>query len=79
MTQFHRYPCGGGGGGGSIPEYTTDPVAPNPGDTWVLRVLNLEVGSPIGMLLSLTYAATTYFYYLSYRTTEGTTVRTLLS
>lgn len=71
-----RFTGGSGGSGGSnLPEYLTDPVSPTNGDAWVLRTQ--RTGNPIGMLLSLTYA--TDFYQLSYRTTEGLTVRTILA
>ena len=68
-----------GGGGGTLPEYYTDPVSPAAGDTWILATIATAGGSPMGMLLSITYAANTYTYQLSYRTTEGTTIRTTLS
>lgn len=67
---------GGNGGGNSvIPELTNDPVSPTPEQTWVLHAG--AAGSPIGLLLSLTYA--TDLYFLSYRTLEGTTVRVQLT
>ena len=74
---------GSSGNGGSnsttstptIPELLADPVSPSPGDTWVLRY---EVkGSPIGLLLAITYP--TNLYKLSYMTTEGDIIRTPLT
>lgn len=64
----------------SIPEYTVDPVSPAPEDAWVLHDGFAVVGSPIGLLLSLTYAVQTSGQYrFSYRTLEGTTVRVPLT
>lgn len=65
----------GGSGTASIPEYGVDPVAPVPGDAWVLRVGGVT-GSPIGLLLALT---STSKYCFSYRTLSNTTVRTILA
>lgn len=60
----------------SIPELSSDPVAPNAGDSWVLKTD--YTGKPIGLLLALTY--TNYqTYQLSYRTLTATTIRTTLS
>ena len=76
---------GGGSGSSSgvnIPEYYVDPASPTPEETWVLASLTgtgHAAGSPIGLLLSLTYSSTVYMYQLSYRTLEGTTVRTTLA
>jgi len=70
-----RIENGKGGGSFSIPELTSDPVSPCPGETWVLKAS--VAGTPIGLLLALTYGSTTYL--LSYRTTENTTVRVQLS
>ena len=69
----------GGGGSGTIPEYYTDPVSPTPGQTWVLATLKMAAGSPIGLLLSLTYSISVYTYQLSYYTSEGTIIRTPLN
>lgn len=67
-------------GGGSTPqEVTTDPVSPTAGDIWVLHSASVTGGSPIGLLLSLTQTQVASQYLLSYRTTENTTVRTVLS
>ena len=62
-------------GTANLPEYLVDPSSPTAGETWVLR--SPVAGSPIGLLLALTNA--TNGYKLSYRTTEGTTVRAILS
>jgi hypothetical protein len=73
-------PAGSSSSGGStLPEVYTDPVSPAAGDTWILATQVSYTGQPIGMLLGITYAADTYTYQLSYRTTEGTTIRTTLS
>lgn len=67
-------------GNTTIPEYSVDPVSPAPEDAWVLHSGFAAAGSPIGLLLSLTYAVpTTGSYQFSYRTTEGTTVRVPLT
>lgn len=66
---------GNGGSTFSIPELTVDPVSPYAGETWVLH--SGIIGSPIGLLLSLTHGADQY--ELSYRTLEGTTVRVVLT
>lgn len=64
----------------TIPEFIVDPVSPSPEDTWVLHSGFAPIGSPIGLLLSLTHAnLATGNYKLSYRTTEGTTVRVPLT
>lgn len=68
----------------TIPEITADPVSPSPGDAWVLASAfnGIMDGTPIGMLLALTYTgdqgAPTTFQF-SYRTSEGTTKRVSLS
>lgn len=61
--------------GVSIPEYTSDPVSPVAGDTWVLRSTPEPGGGAIGLLLALTYAGEGLEYELSYFTTENTIVR----
>lgn len=66
------------GGTNTIPEYTTDPVAPAPGTAWVLKAQDGVAGQPIGLLLALTYAGG-FEYWFSYETTEGTVVRTPLT
>lgn len=64
-----------------IPEYSADPSPAIEKETWVLREgtgASIPDGTPIGLLLSLTYTGNTgtgYTYQLSYRTTEGTTKR----
>ncbi len=58
-----------------IGEVLSDPVAPQPGQTWMLKTN--YVGSPIGLLLSLTYA-NYVTYQLSYKTFEGPIIRTTL-
>ena len=68
-----------------IPELTTDPASPSAQDAWVLRSGSggaIPDGTPIGLALALTYTGnggTAYTYQLSYRTNEGTTIRTSLS
>lgn len=77
------FPANSGGGGGlaTIPELTSDPSSPSAEEVWVLRSGSLSGGgSPIGLLLALTYSGTgSYTYQLSYYTNEGTTIRTTLS
>lgn len=64
------------GGAVSIPELSSDPVAPAAGDSWVLKTD--YTGQPIGLLLALTYSGY-YTYQFSYRTLAATTIRTTLS
>lgn len=76
-------PSGSGGQADSIQQLSSDPASPSPEEVWVLKTTSGAItdGHSIGLLLALTYqdnvGATTY--HLSYRTLEGTTVRTLLS
>jgi hypothetical protein len=64
----------------NIPEVNIDPLTPNAGDTWVLHLGTAIGGSPIGLLLALTQSDDRVGGYdLSYRTSEGTTVRTPLT
>lgn len=73
-------------GGGAIPEYSSDPASPNPGDVWVLRSGSGGAGGGViaafgGLgfpILSIDSGGATT-YELSYRTEAGTTVRTTLS
>jgi hypothetical protein len=65
--------------GAVIPELHTDPSPPVPQSTWVLATVLEAAGSPMGLLLSLTYGVDIDTYQLSYRTLEGTTIRTVLS
>lgn len=67
------------GGSGTIPEVLIDPSSPTPGQVWVLATQISQSGTPIGLLLSLTYSNNLFSYQLSYRTSENTTVRTVLS
>lgn len=71
---------------GVIPQYASDPASPLAETAWVLRtpgVGGTTTGVPMGLLLALTYAETAAggaaAYQLSYRTEEGTTLRTTLS
>jgi len=66
-------------GSSAIPEVYIDPVSPTAGQTWVLATDRGAIGTPIGLLLSLTHAANVFGYQLSYRTLEGTTIRMVLS
>jgi hypothetical protein len=73
----------------NIPQVATDPTSPNAEDAWVLKTGSgatgaIPDGTPIGLLLSLTYTdcpstTTTLLYQFSYRTQEGTTIRAALS
>lgn len=68
---------GTGGLGGAtdvIPEYPIDPVNPRAEDAWILYT---PPGSPIGLLLALTYGVGQYQF--SYKTIEGPIVRVPLS
>lgn len=68
----------------SIPEVTSDPPSPVAEQAWVLKTGSgsITAGSLMG-ILGLTYAndvpAGELTYQLSYRTKEGTTVRTNLT
>lgn len=69
-----------GSGGGGIPEYSSDPASPVAGDTWVLSGGASVIGSPIGMLLTLTTAVSVpTSYQLSYKTASGRIIRTSLT
>jgi len=64
----------------TIPEYMADPVSPSPEEAWVLYSGFPPVGSPIGLLLSLTHAVPSAgSYQLSYETLEGTIKRVALT
>ncbi len=65
---------------GNIPQLSSDPASPALEDAWVLRTVtpNANTGSPMGLLLSLTYPPD-YSYQFSFRTKEGNTLRTTLS
>lgn len=75
MSSFYSSSGGNGSSSNLIPEVTVDPISPPTGTPWVLRTG--RAGSPIGLLLALTY--TTDLYQFSYRTAENTTVRTTLA
>lgn len=68
-----------------IPQLTADPAAPTDESAWVLRQGTgggIPDGTPIGMLLALTYTGdpgTPYTYQFSYRTKDGTTKRVSLT
>lgn len=77
-SQF--FSSGGSGSGTTlIPEFTSDPVSPVAGQVWVLATSLGAVGTPIGLLMALTHATSLFSYQLSYRTTENTTIRTVLA
>lgn len=64
----------------TIPEYTEDPLPLTPEEAWVLHTQPEVVGSPIGLLLSLTYATSSVQkYQFSYYTLEGTIKRVTLT
>lgn len=65
----------GGSGNTIILEVLSDPISPVPTEVWILKT-QLS-GTPIGLLLSLTYPLDQY--QLSYRTANGRTIRTILS
>lgn len=77
-----QYSSSGGSGGGSvsIPEITTDPVSPAAQSAWILYTPTTGGGTPIGLLLSLTYPGTgSSSYKFSYKTIEGPIVRVTLT
>lgn len=63
-----------------VPELTSDPSNPAPGDIWVLRTISGSApdGQPYGMLVTLTQPGAST-YQLCYRTLEGTTIRVTMS
>lgn len=65
----------------TIAEVTSDPASPVAGQTWVLHTTVTGVtGTPLGLLLAITYSSsTTNLYELSYYTLENTIVRTVLN
>lgn len=77
-------PSAASGESNHIQELFTDPVSPDPEEVWVLRTGSSGIpdGTPIGMLLALTYTdnvAAAFTYALSYQTLEGPIVRVALS
>ena len=66
-----------------IPEVTSDPSVPRNEDAWVRRNgsggAGIADGTPIGLLLALTYqdnvGGSGFTYDFNYRTQEGTTIR----
>ena len=71
------------GTSGVIPQLDADPGDPFEESAWVLKSGGGSIpdGTPIGMLLGLTYTDVTPIntYQLSYKTKEGTIIRTTLS
>jgi hypothetical protein len=61
-------------GGGGLPQLNADPATPAPESAWVRANMVTQAGSPIGLLLGLTQAASTYTYELRYRTQQNITV-----
>jgi hypothetical protein len=68
------------GGTPTIPEVYQDPSSPTPQQTWILATTNYTAGQAMG-IMGLTYSGdlASDTYQLSYRTNEGTTVRTPLN
>jgi hypothetical protein len=69
---------------GAIPELASDPIAPVAQQSWVLRSGSGAIpdGTPIGMLLCLTYTGnggSSFTYQFSYETIEGTIVRATIN
>lgn len=68
-----------------IPQVNSDPASPTAQDAWVLRSGSggaIADGTPIGLLLSLTYkdnAGVAYSYEFKYRTKEGTTKKVAIT
>jgi hypothetical protein len=62
------------GAGGAIPQLLADPLTPSPESAWVRANMTTQAGTPLGLLLGLTVANSTYTYELRYRTQEGITV-----
>lgn len=77
-------PGSGTGESNHIQELINDPVSPDPEEVWVQRLgtgIGIPDGTPIGMLLALTYTNNTapFSYRLSYQTIEGPIVRVSLT
>jgi|GEM_PF-5673473 len=77
---------GSGTGSGSVPQYVdADPASPSPGDLWVrddtapLGGGEIKAFAGLGFPLVRPAGALSHAYRLSYRTSEGTTVRTNLT
>lgn len=70
----------GSSGPATIQELYSDPVSPSQQDTWVLAIEFATAGEAMGVM-GLTYSGDLagFTYKLSYRTIEGTTVRTDLN
>lgn len=72
------------GGASTIEELYTDPASPMPEEVWMLATGSGAIadGTPIGMLLALTYtgnAGSAFTYQLSYHTLEGNTIRVAMA
>ena len=68
----------GSSGSATIPQYNSDPGSPAVNSAWVLKVPQYQLQTslfPLGILLATQVNA----YKLSYRTSEGTTKRVLLT
>lgn len=68
----------------SIQQRNYDPTSPRKQYPWILKRALTDTapaGSPIGMLMMMTYAAdsTVYQYQFSYRSKESTTLRVTLT
>lgn len=64
----------------NIPQLAADPSNPKPQSAWIRGVIGQTQGSPMGLLLALTYPTTTSTsYQFRYRTKEGTTVGVTLT
>lgn len=79
MASFYSSSGGGSSGSVSIPQVTTDPASPITGAAWVLHTPSNIGGAPIGLLLALTQTVGNGTYQLSYKTSQGTVVRTPLT
>jgi hypothetical protein len=65
-------------GSGTIPQFSSDPSNPSANSMWVLKTPQYQLQTsifPLGILL----ATQVNVYKLSYRTSEGTTKRVLLT
>lgn len=69
-----------------IPELNADPAFSSAGDAWVLRSGSGGTGggklifvAGLGMMMTKANSGGAFNYKFSYKTTEGTTVRTSLS
>jgi len=63
------------GGDGQLTEYSVDPSPSTINQAWILNTILVPAGSPIGLLLGLTYSTDVHRRQVSYFTALNTTIR----